>query len=171
MLLDLADRMLGEILVDLGDDPSLHVGMEGVSELRQRARRCGDDQRLGVAFAYEPLHGGGDALGKPLLLELVPVGRVEAAALIGVGSLEAASRPIGALLAAGRVLIDEDPFGGQIEELLVARVAQKQRLATVADENQGVMRNLALGDSPLLTSSECRLTKCPSWGASMPSYW
>src|ERR1700726_1006799 len=39
MLLDLANGMVGEILVELGDDPALHVRMERSAQIRQRARR------------------------------------------------------------------------------------------------------------------------------------
>jgi hypothetical protein len=31
MLFDLVHGMFGQVLVDLGDDPALHVGMEGMS--------------------------------------------------------------------------------------------------------------------------------------------
>src|ERR1043166_7186717 len=111
MLLDLADRMLGEVLVDLGDDPPLDVGMEGMAQLRQRARRRRHDQGLGVALAHELLHGGSDAMGETLLLELVPVGGVEAAALAGLGALEAATGLVAALLVRRRIVVDEDLLG------------------------------------------------------------
>src|SRR6516164_11602688 len=50
---DLADRMIGEVLVDLSNDFALHVGVEGAAQVGERARRCGHHDRLHFAFLHE----------------------------------------------------------------------------------------------------------------------
>jgi hypothetical protein len=37
-LFDLADRMLRQVLADFGYDPTLHVGVEGMAQVRESVR-------------------------------------------------------------------------------------------------------------------------------------
>jgi hypothetical protein len=74
MSLDLADGLLGKILVDFGDDKRLNVGMEGASQIGQgpwwRYHHKGGDPFLPDHL----LHPGCDLPGEPMLLDVVPVG-------------------------------------------------------------------------------------------------
>ena len=141
MLLDLGDRVLGEILVDLRHDLLLHVVVEGFAQIGERARRRHHDQGLDLALAHDLLQHRRHVVGEFVLFQVVPVGLRDAR------SAEADRRmlpawTVGALLVGGRVfLVDEDPLGLEVEVLRVAFVAQNQRLAAVADENIGIMRN------------------------------
>src|SRR5262249_29729377 len=156
MLLDLVDGMLGKVLVDLGDDPLLHVGVERTTQVRPRPRRRDHDERLGLALAHERFHRGGDAMSEAMLLELVPVGISYTAAEVCAGAFESAAGPVAALLVRGRIVVDEDAFGLKIRKLFVAGVEQEERLAAVADKHERVMRDLKLvhGQSPLSQKSQ-----------------
>ena len=68
MLLDLVNRMLSEVLTDFSDDPTLHVGVEGVLQIRQCARWCDDDERLHLPLAHELFHRRGYALSEAVNL-------------------------------------------------------------------------------------------------------
>jgi hypothetical protein len=57
-----------------------------------------------------------------------------AAAEVGAGALEGAARSIAALLVRWRIVIDEHALDREIRRLLVACIAQEQRLAAVTDE-------------------------------------
>jgi len=75
------------------------------------------------------------------------------------GAREPAAGAIRSLLVGGWVLfVDEDTLGHEIGELLIAGVAQKQRLAAVADENEGVMGNSGFGHLGL-SSREARFVR------------
>jgi hypothetical protein len=71
----------------------------------------------------------------------MPIGRLQAAALVLGRALECPPRAIGALLVRRRILVGEHMFGGEIDERRVAGIAQKQRLLSVADEDECVMRD------------------------------
>src|SRR3984893_4009044 len=144
MLLDLVNRMLSEVLTDFSDDPTLHVGVEGVLQIRQCARWCDDDERLHLPLAHELFHRRGYALSEAVLLEVMPVGRLHAASFVCTCALEYAAWTVGTLLAGWRVFVNEDTLGLEIGKFLVAVVAQEQRLAAIADEHEGIMRNLQL---------------------------
>ena len=98
VLLDLADRMLGQVLADLGDNPALHIGMERVPQLRQRPRRRRHDERIYLALAHQHFHCGSHALGEAVFFEVVPVGHLHAAAPVRVCPGESASGAVGTLL-------------------------------------------------------------------------
>jgi len=125
MLLNLVYRMLGKILVDFGDDPLLHVGMERMPQICEGAGRCDDHECLHLALAHETLHRRGDPLSEAMFLEIVPVGVFNAAAQIRAGALESASRAVATLLVSWWVIIDDDTLGLEIEKLLVAGVPQE----------------------------------------------
>src|SRR6516162_8649084 len=125
MLLDLGNRMLSQILVDFRDDPSTHICMERTSQVRQRARRSGDDKCLHVARTHELLQGGSDMAREAMLLEVVPVGILHAAAEVRPCTFECAPGAIRALLMGWRVVVNEHAFGLQVQKLFIARVAQK----------------------------------------------
>jgi hypothetical protein len=144
MFLDLIDRVLGQVLVDFGDDPTLHIGVEGNSQVRKRPRWGDHDQRLHLALTYEPFHGRSDSLRKPVVFELVPISIVNAATQVRTSALECAARPIAALLVCWRIIIDENPLSHEIRELFIACVAEKQRLVAITDENKRVMRDFEL---------------------------
>src|SRR5271157_2057802 len=76
-----------------------------------------------------------------MLLDVVPVGRLDGAPPYALGAGEASAGPIGTLFVRRRVLIDERLLGDEIGESLVAGVPQDEGLATVADKDQCVMRN------------------------------
>ena len=57
------------------------------------------------------------------------------------GRREGPAGGVGSLLVGRRILVGENALGHQIGKLLVAFVAQKERLAAVADEDESVMRN------------------------------
>ena len=80
---------------------------------------------------------------EPLLLELMPVGIFHRAPA-RAHARESAARLIRALLPRGRILIAQDPFSLEIEEFLIPFIAQEQRLAAVADENECVMGDVEL---------------------------
>jgi hypothetical protein len=69
-----------------------------------------------------------------MLLQIVPIGRLDGTAPRPEAGI-AAARLVGALLAGRRIMVDEDTFGLEVGKFLVARIAQEQRLAPVADEN------------------------------------
>ena len=46
VLFNVPDRVIGEVFVDLGDNPALHVVMKHVPQLRERARRRDNDDVL-----------------------------------------------------------------------------------------------------------------------------
>jgi hypothetical protein len=49
-----------------------------------------------------------------------------------------------------RICIGEHAFGLQIEDLRIAFIAQKQRLASIADEDKRVVRNSKHRSDPIL---------------------
>src|SRR5208337_834637 len=67
-----------------------------------------------------------------------------------MGAGEAAAGLVAPLIARHRIDIDENVFGDEIRELLVAVVTQEQRLASVPDKDDRVMRNIALAHDALL---------------------
>src|SRR6516225_654566 len=139
MFFDLVRRMLGKVLVDFGDDPPLHVGVERVPQVCERPRRGDNDERLHLALTNEMLHRRGDPLSEAVLLEIVPVGGFNAAAKVRAGTLKGTPWPVTALLVRRWVIVDEDALDFEIRKLLVASIAQEQCLTTVADEHEGVL--------------------------------
>ena len=66
--------MFGEILVDLGDDPLLDIGVKRLAQVGECARRRDHDERMNATFADDPFESRGDVCGKAVLFELVPIG-------------------------------------------------------------------------------------------------
>src|SRR3979411_1334071 len=79
MSLDFVHRMVGQILVELGDNALLHVCMKGVAQIGQGPRRACDDDGLDLAFADQGLERGRYIAGEFMLLDVVPVGGFKAA--------------------------------------------------------------------------------------------
>jgi hypothetical protein len=79
-----------------------------------------------------------------LFLEFVPIGWLHGTSAACPRSLADAPWPLGALLMAGRIFVDEDPLGPQIREFRIAVVSQKQSPSAVADENKSIMRYLEI---------------------------
>ena len=67
MFLDLPDREFGQVLVDFGDDPAFHVGMKGVAQLRERARRGSDYDHFDLFSPPMCFQSGSDTLGETFL--------------------------------------------------------------------------------------------------------
>jgi hypothetical protein len=63
-----------------------------------------------------------------VLFEFVPIGIVDTAAYVCSGALESAAGPIAALLVGWRIISDEHALEPEVQELLVAYVAQEERL-------------------------------------------
>jgi hypothetical protein len=105
MLLYVVNRVVGEILVHLGDDPRPHVRMERMAQVGEVSGRRYDDERFHLPITHKALQRRGDPLCKPMLLEIVPVGVLYSAAKVGSGTLERPTRPVTALLVSRRVLI------------------------------------------------------------------
>ena len=133
------DWKLGQILVDFGDDAVFHVGMKGVAQLRERARRSNDDDRLDPFRAHQLLQGGSDALGKALLLQLVPIRRLHAAALVLGGALEDPPGAIGTW-----------SWVGGSSSVNTRSVVKFTKVASPA-----LRRNSAFCPSPTNTSASC----------------
>ena len=57
-------------------------------------------------------------------------------------ALERAAGPISTMLACRRILIDKDSFSDQLWKLFIAGIAQKQGLTAIADEDEGLVRDL-----------------------------
>lgn len=85
-----------------------------------------------------------------MLFNVVPIRRLHAAAPRRVSAGEGAAGLVAALVARHRIGVDENVLGDEIGELLVAIVAQEQRLAAVPDKDNRVMRNIALAHHGLL---------------------
>jgi hypothetical protein len=134
MLLDLKYGMLGQVFVDFGDDPLLHIRVECKPQISQRSRRGDHNEYLNLTLAHQSFHCCRNSLSEAVLFQLVPIGIFNAAAEVGAGALEGAARSIAALLVRWRIVIDEHALDLEIRRLLVACIAQEQRLAAVTDE-------------------------------------
>src|ERR1700732_1575652 len=77
---------------------------------------------------------------KPLLRDMVPVDFFHRAAG-NAKTWNRASWTIRPLLARRRIVLFEEPLDDEIDVERIASVAQEERLLTVADENETVMRN------------------------------
>src|SRR5579864_7473174 len=91
VLLDFPNWTVGQILVELGDNSIFHVGVKGMPQLRNRARRSDNHDLFHLFCADEALQRGGDMRDEALLLQLMPIGSVHAAAQICAGPLEGPS--------------------------------------------------------------------------------
>jgi len=98
MFLDLPDREFGQVLVDFGDDPAFHIGMKGVAQFGERARRGNDYYRFDLFSAHHVLQSGSHTLGETFLFQFMPIGRFYTAAPVCAGAFEDPSRTIGTLL-------------------------------------------------------------------------
>jgi hypothetical protein len=54
MLLDLKYGMLGQVFVDFGNDPLLHIGVECKPQISQRSRRGDHNECLHLTLARQP---------------------------------------------------------------------------------------------------------------------
>jgi hypothetical protein len=79
-----------------------------------------------------------------MLFEFVPIGWFDGAPAARPEPLAETARPLGALLMAGRIFVDEDVLGPQIRKFRVAMVPQKQGPSAIADEYQRVMRDFEI---------------------------
>jgi hypothetical protein len=137
--LNLSNGMLGQVFANFRDNSILHVRVQGASQIRKRARRGGNDQRLHVARANELFHSNSNMTHETMFLNFMPIGRFHTAAKIRARTLECPPGTIGPLFMGGRVVVHENALGRQVDELLVAGVTQKQRLSTVTDKDECIM--------------------------------
>ncbi len=80
MFLNLMQRLLRQILVQLRDNDFLHIGMECLPQVGKRARRGNDHQRADLAVTHNFLKRHRNVLCELVLLKIVPVGLFDAAA-------------------------------------------------------------------------------------------
>src|SRR5208337_4367510 len=88
-----------------------------------------------------------------------------------MGAGEAAAGLVAPLIARHRIDIDENVFGDEIRELLVAVVTQEQRLASVPDKDDRVMRNIALAHDALLRAEFRRPPPAGGFGSGTNCYF
>jgi len=141
MLLYLTDRMLGQILVDLGDDARLDIDVKGASQIGKRLWRRHDHKRRHVSRPHYLLHYRSDSLRKPLLLNVMPIDRLDCTPPTRVQRFADASRPFATLLVCQRVVVLEHALGLEIWKFLVTLIAQEQRFASVAYKNECIVRD------------------------------
>ena len=119
--------VIGEILVDLGDDLRPDVRMKRPAQVGEGARRRRDHERRRGALAHQALESAGNHFGEPVLFDTMPVGRLDGAPDGRRGERELAAGAVGPCSRVGEIGLDEKPFGDEISELLVACIAHKQR--------------------------------------------
>src|SRR6516164_9035800 len=117
MLLDLPDRLIGQVIVDFGNETMLDIAMHHVPQLGKRARWRDYHGGLDIVSAHPLLQHGRNMVGKVLLFELVPIGGIHTAAPRGSGAFEAPSRAIGSLLTGWRIAFAEGALSPQIRVL------------------------------------------------------
>jgi len=74
MSFNFPDRVLGQVFADFGNDPFLDIGVEGVPQIGERARRRDDDQRGDAALAHHFLQSRRHPLDEAVLFQSMPVG-------------------------------------------------------------------------------------------------
>ena len=90
----------------------------------------------------------------------MPVGLIDAAAPMRAGVGKGRARLVGALLMSRRIFIGENLLGFQVGKFLVTIVAKEQRLASIADEDHGVVGDCELIHISLLKPRPRRLRGC-----------
>jgi len=106
MPLDVAHRMLREVLVDFGHDLDLYFRGNPSAQVGQRFRRSGDHERRRVALAHEVSKRLRDALGETVFLKMMPVGRLDRAADARARGGEGPAGPVGPLIVGGRIVVE-----------------------------------------------------------------
>jgi hypothetical protein len=125
VLFNLRNRVLGQVLVDLGDYSISYIYMESMPQIGEGTRRGSNDESFDIARAHQLLQRRSHTMGKSMCLELVPIRRLHTGAAVRTGPLEGTSRTIAALFSRGRVFVRNYPFGFQIGMLFVAGIAQE----------------------------------------------
>ncbi|MCP1972683.1 hypothetical protein AB7M56_006705 [Bradyrhizobium elkanii] len=77
VLFEFPDSKLRQILGNLCNDMALDVGMQRRPKFGRRARRSDDDKRRRLSTPDDLLRGPRNPLCKPILLEFVPVRRLD----------------------------------------------------------------------------------------------
>src|SRR5579864_7711184 len=139
VLFDFPYRMLGQVLVDLGDDESLHIAMEGAAQFGQGPWRRHDHERGCLSCPDNLLHRRRDPFGEPLLLDVMPVDRLDGASLTRVKAFANPPRPLATLLVSRWIFVLEQPLGLEVRKFLITLIPEKQRFATVADKYECIM--------------------------------
>jgi len=87
--------------------------------------------------------------GEPVLLEVMPIGRLNGAApWTYVG--ESATWSVCSLLMRWWIMIDEHSFRLQVQVFVITGIAQKESLAAIADKHDSIVRNFDPGHDPSL---------------------
>ena len=118
--------MFGQVLVYLRDNASLHVGVECVSQFSERLWRRHHDEGLRLARSDHLFHGRCDLSREPMLLDVMPIGRLDSASATCKGSLADPSWPIAALLVGGRIFLLKHLLSPEIWKFRVAIISQEQ---------------------------------------------
>src|ERR1019366_7427680 len=138
MLFNFPDRMLGQILVYLGNNACLHVGVECISQFSESPRRSNYNEGFHLARPDHLLHGGSDLSCEAMLLDVMPIGWLDGTPL---RSLANVPRPLGTLLVAGWIFLLNNLLSLEVRKFLVAIISQEQGFSTVADKHVSIMRN------------------------------
>src|SRR4029077_4480694 len=85
---------------------------------------------------------------------------IDAVAPTRAGARKGRARLVGTLLMGWRIFVGENLLGLQVGKLFIAVVAEEQRLASIADENHGIMGDCELIHVSLLKRRPRRLRAC-----------
>src|SRR5690606_24544874 len=131
------DRVAGQVLVDLGDQPVAHALVHLFADHAHQARRRAQDQLVELALVggiVETLH---DLDAEALLAQLLEIGLLHGAAV--AERIAGPSRSARPLLAGRRIFLLMSFEGAQVRILLVPLVTEEDRLASVHDDNPGIV--------------------------------
>ena len=92
-----------------------------------------------LARADHLFHGRGNLSGKSMLLDFVPVSRLDGASAACKRGFADASGTVAALLVRGRIFLFEYLLSPEIWKFRVTMISQEKCLAAVADKHQGVI--------------------------------
>jgi hypothetical protein len=132
------ERMFGEVLVYLSNDACLYIGMKRAAQFGERPWRSYHDERILVGTNHLFDHCC-DSTSEPVLLDLVPVGRLNSSPAACKRDFAQASRTIASLLVRSRIFVFKHLFGLEVGKFGVAMIPQDKCPAAVADQHQGVI--------------------------------
>ena len=81
IILDVANGMLCQVFVNLGNDERLYVRMKCAPQIGQRPRRSHDHDSGNPVRTNQPLHRRRDLAHKAMLFDMMPIYRLDRAAL------------------------------------------------------------------------------------------
>jgi hypothetical protein len=151
MLFDFPDRMLGQVLVYLGNDACFHVGVECVPQISKSPWRSNYDEGFYLPRSDHLFQSSGYLSREMVLLNIVPIGWLDSASAAHLRSLANVPRTLGPLLVGGWIFILKNLLGLEIRKFLVAIISQEQGFSAIADKHECIMRNLELVHVVLVT--------------------